>query len=56
MGEGDLVRTFFRTQVSRLDRVLEIVLQNLRMSVPNAQDPIERTALVLEANKIVIVS
>ncbi|ORX35321.1 Non-repetitive/WGA-negative nucleoporin C-terminal-domain-containing protein [Kockovaella imperatae] len=54
MGEGDLVRTFFRTQVAHLDRLLEIVLIKLRTALPSLSNREDMTAMVLEANRIII--
>ena len=73
VGDEDVVRSFFRSQVSvqedacaskthalfqisEMDRLLEVLLERLRVALADRAMQHERSSFVLEANKILIVS
>lgn len=55
-GDEDVVRLFFRTQVLRLDRLLEIVFQTFQAAIQAAGQNTDLSDWILEANRIFIVS
>lgn len=54
-GDEDVVRLFFRTQVLRLDRLLEIVFQTFQAATEAAGQGADLSEWILEANRIFIV-
>lgn len=54
-GEDDVVRLFFKTQVLRLDRLLEIVFATFQAAVQSAGQGADLSEWILEANRIFIV-
>lgn len=55
-GDEDVVRLFFRTQVLRFDRLLEIVFQSFQAAIQAAGQGADLSEWILEANRIFIVS
>ena len=54
-GDEDVVRLFFRTQVLRLDRLLELVFQTFQAAIQAAGQGADLSEWILEANRIFIV-